>query len=140
MANNKQYELNAPVCVMEVIDGETVIINSEKGYYYNLLNQSTLILESMLEGYSPKEISVENDFDSKSIQALNAFIAQCLEHDIIIERAHKIKYKMPINHIEIKVPEKEIFIDVYTDMSDILLLDPIHEADEVLGWPNKIDA
>ena len=47
---------------------------------------------------------------------------------------------MPINHIEIKVPEKEISITVYTDMSDILLLDPIHEADEVLGWPNKIDA
>jgi hypothetical protein len=27
-------------------------------------------------------------------------------------------------------------LEVYTDMQDLLLLDPIHEVDEEAGWPS----
>jgi len=27
-------------------------------------------------------------------------------------------------------------LEVYTDMQDLLLLDPIHDVDETVGWPS----
>lgn len=41
---------------------------------------------------------------------------------------------------EIEVPASDEFqppaLESYTDMQDLLLLDPIHEVDE-MGWPQK---
>ena len=31
-------------------------------------------------------------------------------------------------------------IQKFTDMEDLLLIDPIHEVDEEAGWPNIKDA
>jgi len=59
-----------------------------------------------------------------------------IAQDILIAIEKKGNSTEP-SKLTIKNFEKDIVLTVYDDMQDMLVLDPIHEADEVVGWPVK---
>lgn len=134
--NKKYFQLKSPPTIMEIIDGEAILINGEKGTYYNLSPQATLILESILDGCNLEELFTFNNFESKVCQHINAIINKLISEDILIEIGNTNKNASPIK-INIKNCEEDIIFTIYEDMQDMLALDPIHEVDEVIGWPTK---
>ena len=62
----KYFSIKSPPTVMEIIDDEAIMINGEKGTYYNLSPHATLILNSILNGYSLEEISSFNNLKSST--------------------------------------------------------------------------
>ena len=134
MAN--QYQLNSPPCVMETIEGEAIIINGDKGNYYNLQCQATLLLESLMNGFTPNDIVSFNKLSTDSVGHLTGVLIKALDEGIIVTRNEGPKTG-EINQLTLNDPMNDIDIAVYSDMQDILALDPIHEADEIVGWPEK---
>lgn len=134
--NKKYFQLKSPPTIMEIIDGEAILINGEKGTYYNLSPQATLILESILDGCNLEELFTFNNLESKVCQHINAIINKLISEDILIEIGNTNKNASPIK-INIKNCEEDIIFTIYEDMQDMLALDPIHEVDEVIGWPTK---
>lgn len=131
-----QWILNKPLCLIEIIEGEAIIINSDKGTYYNLPQQATLIVESLLDGFTLEEIFKLNQLDKNIENKITALIKQILNEDIL--QAGKIdRNKSQPNKLSIIDEAKDIHIEIYTDMKEMLELDPIHEADETVGWPKK---
>jgi hypothetical protein len=133
---NKTFCIKSPPTVMEIIDGEAIMINGEKGTYYNLSPNATLILESILSGYSLEEISSFNHFESDVLHHIEKIIYRLIDEDILAETNIKGK-KIALSKFVLQNVEEEITLTVYDDMQDMLILDPIHEADEVVGWPKK---
>jgi hypothetical protein len=133
---NKYFKIKSPPTVMEIIDGEAIMINAEKGTYYNLSPQATLILESLLNTNNLDEISSFNNLESDVIHCIERMINTLITEDILISIEKKESNTEP-SKLTIKNFEKDIVLTVYDDMQDMLLLDPIHEADEVVGWPTK---
>ena len=131
-----------PSIVYEAFGDETVIVNLDTGSYYSALGTSSVIWRLIGEAVSEPEIlrRVRADFigDSDAISSATArFLDQLVEEGLVV--CERIPNDEPANAAdEIRDPKKEFsapLLQKYTDIEDMLLLDPIHEVDDQ-GWPS----
>jgi hypothetical protein len=140
-----KFKINTPNIVHELIDGEVIIVNLKQGDYYSLLNTSAEIWTEIEREQSSAEIVAQltqNYQEEPEIiaQGVQLFIDQLIEEGIITELAGDIQEEDISSHgFSNNGIDKLLFempkLSKYTDMEDLLALDPIHEVDET-GWPN----
>lgn len=146
MQKSEIFRINSPKVVQETIEGEVVIVNLEKGDYYSLLKTGADIWSAIEKGNSTIEIIAEMteryEGDRETIEtAVNSLIAQLKEEEIIIiattneSEQNTQAAETTINKNQEKLPFEAPILSKYTDMEELLALDPIHEVDE-MGWPN----
>lgn len=138
-------KVNEPNVVHETIDGETILLDLNTGNYFSLDGPGAIIWEYIaLCGQWKNVISLfsaenpgKNDEFEKSI---TTFIEELVTENLLVENTAA---PSPCETIAI---EKELRatasnftppkLNKYSDMQDLLLLDPIHEVDEK-GWPES---
>jgi coenzyme PQQ synthesis protein D (PqqD) len=138
----RRFRINSPAVASEVIEGEAVIMNLKSGVYFSTRQIGGLLWSWIEQGMSVSAMVHALAGTSESgpeivEQAVARFIAKLLEHDLIRELASDAPVPLfgppPL-------PAGTVFaapvLDVYTDMQDLLLLDPIHDVDEAVGWPS----
>jgi hypothetical protein len=143
----RRFRVNTPRVVHETIDDEVVIIDFDSGSYYSLDKVGTDIWGLIEGGATVSEIveGVTRRYEGKSAhieEAIDQLIAELQQENLIVPDDVKKSdsTKAPNTRVEIypeaKSPDFEApSLQKYTDMQDLLLLDPIHEVDET-GWPN----
>ena len=133
-----QYRINAPNIVGEKFDEEVVLVNLDSGIYYSLRENAAKIWQLLTLGYSLAQmtdlIQMHSSEAPNSIAImLGNFVDQLIEQDLLVPA------NLPLIEVEesffnaaksFAAPTLEIF----ADMQDILLLDPVHDVDEQ-GWP-----
>lgn len=111
--------------------GEVIIVDFETGTYYSLQKGASIIWELLEEGISENEVmNVFDSATSEQQERIRTFLSDLLEFNLL----EKVSPKTPKTHPQKKY--EEIVIEKYTDMEDLIMLDPIHEVDE-RGWPHK---
>lgn len=140
------FKLNEPHVIHEVIDGEAVLVNMENGFYYSLDDAGADIWNLIEKGNSVIQIEniLNNQYDatSKEIKdGLAELIQSLLDEELIVGLDTPKIALVPDNGTSNDASGKKRFkkptLQKYTDMEDLLLLDPIHDVDEEAGWPNK---
>ena len=140
-----KFKINTPNIVHELIDGEVIIVNLKQGDYYSLLNTSAEIWTEIEREQSSAQIVAQltQNYQEKPeiiAQGVQLFIDQLIEEEIVTELVNDIQkdeifsHTLSNNGID-KPPFEMPKLSKYTDMEDLLALDPIHEVDE-MGWPN----
>jgi len=140
-----KFKINTPNIVHELIDDEVIIVNLKKGDYYSLLSASAEIWIEIERGQSSAQIVAQltQNYQEESeiiAQGVQFFIEQLIEEGIVTELAGDIQENGIVSHalsnngID-KPPFEMPKLSKFTDMEDLLALDPIHEVDET-GWPN----
>lgn len=146
MGSNDRYKIN-PKLTHETIDGEVVIVDLHNGNYYCLDKVGAdvwcLIEMNHNLGEITNEVSRYYDCRLKEIEdAISHLISELMNEELIILNPDKTAKIDISNHPQFQKRiaddrnsfEKPI-LQKYTDMQELLLLDPIHEVDEI-GWPN----
>ena len=139
MVQFKLYKIAGSHIIHENFDDETVIINLETGNYYNL-NETGNLIWSMVTSL---EIHEQNPKDLSEIDVLG-FLRKLLEEGLIVRdsSAGSVEKEDSQSPPQAEGTSKKKNggpeITKYTDMQDLLLLDPIHEVDD-MGWPKKPD-
>jgi hypothetical protein len=145
MALTDMYEPAGPDIVSEEIDGEVIIVNLRNGNYYSLSQSATVIWAGIQEHatlerlqhhlqwrYAGETGSMDRDL-AELIQALKT------EELIALRPAAEAPVEAPAATAE-RAGEKEAYrpplFERFTDMGDLLLLDPVHEAEDEKGWPH----
>ena len=138
----RRFRTNAPAVASEIIDGEAVIMNLRSGAYFSTRGCGSL-LWSWIEQGIPEEVLLRAlrqsfpDADGRAETALDDFLAQLLKHELI--REVPLQGPMPAPEPQLPPANGAVFVppvlEVYTDMEDLLLLDPIHDVSEAEGWP-----
>ena len=136
------YRINTPKAGREIIDGEAVIVHLGTGVYYSV-DQSGAAIWSLIEQGTPvaailDALQIHYAAPPAEIEAgLRDFIAQLLAEGLVL----------PLDAPQATADAASLAggatgdvwrapaLGRYTDMEDLLLLDPIHEADDT-GWPN----
>ncbi|MFE1744114.1 PqqD family protein [Coleofasciculus sp. H7-2] len=148
MNHSEIFKVNAPKVVHETIDGEVVIVNLDKGDYYSLVKVGADIWEEIIKGTSKSNIIQKiiqcYEGDRQNIEnTVNDFIARLQQEELIIFDGTEESKDSNIASLPTTTngkPEKLTFsppsLEKYTDMEELLALDPIHEVNEVVGWPN----
>ncbi|MFM6133918.1 MAG: PqqD family protein [Cuspidothrix sp.] len=144
---SEQFKINVPKVVHEMIEGEVVIVNLEGGDYYSLVTVGADIWEKLARGLSRGEILAEmvNSYDSSSetiTTAVNNLIAELERENLIrIDSTDGDNQTSTTNHNSLtQATEKLKFepptLNKYTDMEELLALDPIHDVEAEVGWPS----
>lgn len=149
MPPEKRVRINSPPVIHEIIDNEVVIIHFDTGNYYSLKGVGVDVwrfieVESTLDEIISRIASVYQNGGDNIDEAISHFIDD-LHKENLIEyikldsfsadsgNPHSTKQGLGI--------EKGTFVppvlNKFTDMQELLLLDPIHEVDEA-GWPSKV--
>ena len=130
------YLIDSTKAIYDIIDGEIVIIHLESGNYYHLEGSGALAWKllareaptSQMESYFSAHYSLRPEEAAKQ---LSAFLGRLVEENLVIQQpAGKppVELADPTDNAEQSYAPPTI--DVFTDMQDFLLVDPIHEVDE----------
>jgi hypothetical protein len=137
MAADARYVLNGPPVVAELIEGEVIAVNLESGSCYSLRGASAKVWSLLLEGHSVMEIlqgftSVGSSVDPA--EAIEDFVASLLAEGLILSR--RGNGPAPSHEIDTGPWLSEVLcFEHFTDMKELIQLDPIHEVDGEVGWP-----
>ncbi|GAA4833763.1 hypothetical protein [Algivirga pacifica] len=127
--------LNSEKIVSDKFDMETIVVNLFTGSYYSLKG-SAIHIFNCLEFSSHTTSTLKNYFvDLTEEQALqiDSLIEQMLSENLLLEQTQSPLIGQ--ENIE-KVNYQEISFEVFNDMQELILLDPIHEVD-AKGWPHE---
>ena len=139
----RRFRANHPAVASEIIDGEAVIMNLKTGAYFSARGLGSRLWEWIEHGVSESAIQKlladgYPDSATEAAASVPRFIDRLLEHDLIrplpagsSESPYLLKPLSP-SGAPFAAPE----LEVYNDMQDLLLLDPIHDVDEAAGWPS----
>ena len=146
MDSTVSFKLNGPNIVHETIDGETVVINLDSGNYYSLQLAGAEIWDLIVRGATVGQINqyigLRYDGASESIeQGVSDLVSELQRQELIVplsvsEASSALSFEDPKPAGE-KPAFKTPVLEQFTDMKDLLLLDPVHEVDEEEGWPKQ---
>ena len=149
MTANGRIRINVPKIVHETIDGETVMLNLDNGNYYSLVGVGADIW-GCIENDWPvtgiiEKLRCQYECDGVNIEAaVNEFISELLREGLTVPDtadaqggAHWSCGQKETDITGKKQPFNAPVLNKYSDMQDLLLLDPIHEVDDKAGWPTN---
>jgi hypothetical protein len=138
------YRVASAEIVSDVIDGETVLVDLANGSYYTANATGGVIWSLVVRGLSGDQAVAElaRRFlgDEAAIRSgCAAFIARLCAEGLLLPAANGEQVHssgaMADPPLPAGAPVAEPKLTKYTDMEDLLSLDPIHEVDE-MGWPH----
>jgi hypothetical protein len=133
-----QFSMNSPNIVGEKFDEEVVLVNLNSGIYFSLRENAAKIWTLLTMGYSASQIiALYQQYCSEVSDAIagqiSEFIEQLIDHDLLVTSNRDL--------VEVEEPFLQSIglfttptLEIFSDMQDILLLDPVHDVDE-RGWP-----
>jgi hypothetical protein len=138
-----RYCINAPTVISEVIDGETIVLNFESGHYYSFNPTASAIWAQISAGSSVPAAteSIARSFagDAATIRTEVASFVRRLEEEQLIRVATTNAAPASMSPAAPSDPAARFSspdFEKFTDMEELLLLDPIHEVGDS-GWPRK---
>jgi coenzyme PQQ synthesis protein D (PqqD) len=140
---SKHFRVNHPNVISEVLDGEAIMVNLETGAYYSLRGVGTQIWEAVTAGATCDEVTAtliaQYSGEPSAIRsAVEGLIDELAHEGLIIaitETNGAESSRLPnASSAGAQSPFEAPLLQRYTDMAELLLLDPIHEVDQV-GWP-----
>ena len=145
--SNQRFRVNTPTVTHETIDGEAVIINLDSGNYYSLVDAGSFIWNLFEQGASPSEVQNlvlqayrgnTQDID----QGVQDLLAQLQQENLIVPVDGAVEPSgpnpvAPSNNGHDKPSFTTPSLHKYSDMQELLLLDPIHDVDDA-GWPKPV--
>jgi Coenzyme PQQ synthesis protein D (PqqD) len=123
----------------KVFDDEVVILDMKSGTYFSLRGSGVDIWRLVEANASVAMISeaLGERYDASSTEietALDSLLGELAESGLLVADASLDPSRPAVPAAE-KIPFAEPQIERFTDMQELLLLDPIHEVDDS-GWPH----
>ena len=131
-----------PTTAHETFGEETVIVNLDSGNYYSAQEPGSIIFSLVADGASEADIlrRIKSEFSGNSEEisdSIAKFLDQLVEESLVEAEYVRDGNGEPAGD-ETGEPERVFsapLLQKYTDMEEMLMLDPVHEVDE-LGWPS----
>jgi hypothetical protein len=137
--------VNTPQVIHESIDGEVIVIDLGTGNYYSLKGSGAEIWDALHRAGVATEdelVAVLDDRFETAREELAAGVAslaaELRAESLIVEAdaSAKADASRPDVSGSAKGPFETPRLEKFTDMQDLVLLDPVHEVDAT-GWPQR---
>lgn len=139
------FRVNSPNVIHEIIDGEAVLVNLENGSYYSIDSVGAVVWDYVEKGLSSNQIveAIAAQYEGEQADitvGIQQLFDQLQAEQLVVAggvasaNGHAPAVSEAVNG-QAKPPFEAPVLHKYTDMEDLLLLDPIHDVDES-GWPN----
>lgn len=137
-----RFRVNSPAVIHQTFESEAVIVNLETGDYFSLRGSGAEVWEAIVRGVPEEEIvaglagegGAGNGRGGVGDDVHGLFVELLREALIVPVEAGAIAAGAGVRQIARRRPYERPILEKFTDMRELLLLDPIHELDE-MGWP-----
>lgn len=147
MTSDIPYGINSNDVISEIIDGEAVIINLDNGFYYSMDSTAAMVWSEIEKVKTAAEIintfNHHFDVDRDTIKTdIRMLIQELLTEELIVpvndspNKNNLTRIESDSKNISGLLEYTRPVLNKYTDLEDLLLLDPVHDVDDA-GWPNK---
>jgi hypothetical protein len=135
--------VNSPQVISETVGGETIIVNLATGHYFNLQGTAVDVWDGIARGDSRDAIvaflaASYAAADGEIEEAVGSLLDDLTAAELVTPEAENgaasVAIERPPGGQQLP-PFIPPTFTTFTDMQDIILLDPVHEVDP-RGWPH----
>jgi Coenzyme PQQ synthesis protein D (PqqD) len=138
-----RYRVNSPHVISETVGGETIIVNLASGHYFSLQGTAVDVWQGVERGDAAESIVLELEQryeaeDGEIGAAVQKLLDDFTAAELLVAEANgagTAAAVAPSQDAGERVPFVAPSFSTFTDMQDIILLDPVHEVD-TRGWPH----
>lgn len=133
-----QFRCNQPTIAFEILDEDVIVINLESGTYYSIVDCGAVIWSALVGGMTVEAVtnrlspSATSDRDEVTGE-VERFVKELVSEQLIVP-AEKTAPEGVEQDLVLKTTFTSPKLHKFTDMQELLLVDPIHEVSEE-GWP-----
>jgi hypothetical protein len=126
-----------PKIVSEEFDNEIILIDIEKGLYFTIGGLGVDLWRIFSHPCSLENITqllVNENIKNIDPKTISAFIHQLEENELLVsssEDSHSSESDKQYLFSSILAPS----LSIYSDLAELIAIDPVHEVDNSLGWP-----
>lgn len=142
MSGGTHFHVDDSRIIHETIDGEVIIVNVESGCYYSLSGVGADIWELIAQGSGIDEIAhaisqrYHGDYGTIT-ESVRQFLTALREEGLITAAPGPSSAEGAVSEVPEAADEKQAFsapvLNRYTDMQELLLLDPVHDLMALAG-------
>jgi Coenzyme PQQ synthesis protein D (PqqD) len=136
------YRVNSPHVISETVGGETIIVNLARGHYFSLQATAVEVWQALERGETAEGIVSELEQryeapDGEIEAAVKTLLEDFVEAELVVADGNGAGPASFTRSEDVgeRVPFVAPSFATFTDMQDIILLDPVHEVD-TRGWPH----
>ena len=132
-----RYQINEPDVTAETFEEEVIVINLANGRYHSLRGSGSWLWRALSAGLSPRDavqrLLAAGDATPDAAERAAEFIDRLVTEELLVAAADQA----PAMTADVPPPAAFLapLIETFTDMENLLAIDPIHEVD-VQGWPH----
>lgn len=131
------YVQNTEAVTSETFDDDTVLINFLTGTYFSLRGSAPIIWSLLQSPVSLDEIlsAISGDTDEARNAVQQMLDLLVAENCVQIAPAEETQGRAQGERIP--VPYAAPVLDIFHDLQELIVVDPVHEVDEIDGWPHR---
>jgi hypothetical protein len=135
MLTTQTFVVRSRDVVAEDFEGEFVVLDLASGRYYSLAGGTAVIWRGLIGGHSLDTLFSGLAADDARRAAALAATEAMLGHKLIVANDGPASGSPDIA-IEFAATSGPYDIEVFDDLADLLVADPIHDVDPEAGWPH----
>ena len=122
----------------EEFDGETVLIDVEKGLYFSLAGAAVELWRSFTPAREPEAVvaAMTGSLTGADPQALQDLIGQMQSHGLLVSAPAADSAALAPLVFAASAFQAPV-MQVFSDLAELIAIDPVHEVDAAGGWPMR---
>lgn len=126
---DQPHELDSPAVISDEVGGETLAINLNTGAYF-VIPPGALPVWAAVTQAVPARALLDGPDDPRA-EGLAAYLQRLVEVGLVRPAATASEHGGPVGAWQVT----DLELMEHNEMADLLGLDPIHDVDVSVGWP-----
>lgn len=121
-----------PDIIFEDFDGDLVVLNLKSGQYFGFNPAAAVVWEALMAGAAPAALAEASPdpaaiapFAQRLLDLELVIVSDAAPADLAADAAERVAALA-------EAPQ----VQVYDDLADLIVADPIHDVDQEAGWPH----
>ncbi|ESY46083.1 PqqD family protein [Mesorhizobium sp. RSR380A] len=130
------YAVASKDIVFESFDGEAVVLDLSNGKYFGFSDSGSRVWQALSSGVATEALVGAAAAAAKiSLADLESFVARLLDFGLLAPAETPAQPLSGELSSALAASNEQLKVDVHDDLADLIIVDPIHEVEEPLGWP-----
>ncbi|MER8629066.1 PqqD family protein [Mesorhizobium opportunistum] len=131
------YAIASKDIVFESFDGEAVVLDLTTGKYFGFSDSGSRLWDALSSGVPASElVGAATAAGALGAAEIDGFVSQLLEFGLLAAVADAAARPVPSELLaQLAGASEPLKVDIHDDLADLIVVDPIHEVEEPLGWP-----
>jgi hypothetical protein len=138
-----RYRIAGAHIAHQDIDGEMIIVDLKMGAYYSIGGGGTAIWNYLSNGLTVDQtvdaLSLAHSTDRSEISnSVQELLKTLLQDELVVESSDGEPLQPDSANLKPseRLPMEPVVLEKFSDLSNALIYDPIHDFDQTTGWPN----